>query len=293
MTESSNSPQGHSGVPVQGGIAAAVVGVLLIGAFWPILKSMCASWFDEHSYMEHGVLVMPAAAYMVVRKWDELVRVPRGTSYWAVVLLLWGAVQAMLGLAAHWVWVSRTAFVVSLAGCIVALYGLRMLWEVVYPIGMLFLMIAPPTFLYERLTLGLQLFASRCGAAFLEAIGYPVLVEGNVLELVGGKLSVEEACSGIRSLVSVIFICALYNYFFVRGTSLRTFILLMSIPITILGNIGRIVIIGIATQHQIELARGAAHEAVGYLSVAVAAMGCVLLHLTMVYLRKVWRSHRA
>jgi len=292
-TEISNPAEASAVVWVRGSMPAAVVGVLLIAAFWPILQSMAGSWFDEHFYMEHGVLAIPAAACMVASQWQKLVRVPRAPSYWAVPLLLWGAAQAIVGLAAHWVWVSRTAFLVSLAGCVEALYGVRIVRELAYPLGTLFLMIAPPTFLYERLTLDLQLLASRWGAAFLEAAGYPVLVEGNVLELLGGKLSVEEACSGIRSLISILFVCVVYNYFFVRGNSLRTFILLMAVPITILGNIGRIVAIGIAGQHHLDLAHGMVHDAFGYLSVAVAGIGCVVLHVTMVHLQKAWRSHGA
>jgi exosortase len=274
-------------------IPIAVVGVLLITAFWPILASMYGSWFDEHAYMEHGILVVPAAAYMVWTKWSKLKQIPPKGSAWGVLLLVIGALQATLGLAAHWVWVSRTAFLVSVVGCIAALFGLRMLRELVYPLCTLILMIAPPTFVYERLTLSLQLLASRLGEICLEALGYSVVREGNILELVGTKLSVEEACSGIRSLLSILFMCTLYDYFFVRGKWMRTLILVMAIPIAILGNAGRIVSTGIASQYNRELIHGAAHEALGYVTVVVAGVGCVLLHIVMLRIQRVWRSRHA
>ena len=110
-------------------------------------------------------------------------------------------------------------------------------------------MVAPPTFMFARLTLSLQLLASRLGEACLETLGYSVLREGNILELVGIKLSVEEACSGIRSLMAIIFMCVLYNYFFVEGRSMKALILVMAIPIAILGNAVRIVATGIASQY--------------------------------------------
>jgi exosortase len=268
-----------------------ILGVLLIVAFWPILISMYGSWFDERAYMEHGVLVIPAAAYMAWTKKDKLQTIPRQPSAWGTFLLFWGAIQALLGIAAQWVWIGRMAFLVSLVGCIVAVFGWRMVRELIYPLCTLLLMVAPPTFLFSRLTLSLQLLASRLGESCLEALGYSVLREGNILELVGIKLSVEEACSGIRSLMAIIFMCVLYNYFFVRGWRMKTLILVMAIPIAILGNAVRIVATGIASQYNPALVSGAAHEAFGYVSVFIAALGCVALHLLMTFIQKAWRSN--
>src|ERR1700681_482452 len=88
----------HSSVARQ--VQIAVVGVLLITAFWQILAGMYGSWFDEHAYMEHGILVFPAAAYMVWTKRSKLKQIPPQASVWGVFLLLIGAFQATLGLAA-------------------------------------------------------------------------------------------------------------------------------------------------------------------------------------------------
>jgi exosortase len=239
--------------------------------------------------MEHGVLVIPAAAYMAWAKKDVLARIPRQHSIWGLVLLFWGALQAILGIAAQWVWVGRMAFLVSLVGSIAALFGWRMVRELIYPLCTLILMVAPPTFLFERLTLSLQLLASRLGESALEALGYSVLRQGNVLEMVGIKLSVEEACSGIRSLLAILFMCVLYNYFFVQGVGMRTLILAMATPIAILGNAVRIVATGIASQYNPALVSGAAHEAFGYVSVAAAAVGCVLFHLMASSAVKGWQ----
>jgi exosortase len=274
-------------------IQGAVVGILLVVAFWPILPGMYGSWFDEHAYMEHGILVVPAAMFMVWTKRNRLQKIPCEPSRWGLILLFWGAVQATLAVAAHWIWASRIALLISLAGLIVALYGLRMAWELIYPLCALILMIAPPTFVYERLTLSLQLLASRLGEFCLEAIGYSVVREGNILEMVGAKLSIEEACSGLRSLLSILFMCTLYNFFFVLGKWMRTLILALAVPIAILGNACRIVATGIASQYNRELIHGAAHEAFGYVSIIVAGIGCVALHIAMLRIQKVWLSRHA
>lgn len=269
------------------------IGVLMLVAFWPILTSMYGSWFDASAFMEQGILVIPAAAYMAWAKKDKLQRVVRRPSAWGVVVLLCGALQAMFGIAAQWVWFSRMSFLVSLVGAIVAIFGWRMVRELIYPLCTLILMVAPPSFIFERLTLSLQLLASRLGETCLEGLGYSVLREGNILEMVGIKLSVEEACSGIRSLMAIFFMCVLYNYFFVPGRWMRALLLVMAIPIAILGNAVRIVATGVASQYNPALAQGAPHEAFGYASVLVAATGCVVLHLGVSSLVKRWRIHHA
>lgn len=274
-------------------VGPIVVGGFLAAAFWPILTSMYGSWLNPVAYMEHGILVIPVAGYMVWTKRDRLARIPAQPSFWGVALILLGAAQAILGTAAHWTWISGAAFLVSLAGCIVAMYGFQMIRELAYPLATLILMITPPDFLFVRLTLDLQLLASRLGESCLELMGYSVLREGNILELVGTKLSVEEACSGIRSLLAILFMCVIYNYFFVRGNFMRTLLLLMAVPIAILGNVGRIIATGVASQYNQELVHGAAHEAFGYVSVVAAGVGCVLLHRVMLSIQKVWRSRYA
>jgi exosortase len=271
-------------------VLLGLLGLFLLVAFWPILTGMYGSWFDENAFMEHGVLVAPVAAYMTWTMRAKLQQVPRKPSVVGIVLLIWGALQALLGTTAHWVFVSRFAFLISLAGFIAIGWGLPMLRALTYPLCTLSLMIAPPTFIFERLTLSLQLLASRLGEGFLDLLGYSVLREGNILELVGIKLSVEEACSGIRSLMAIVFMCICYNFFFVEGRWLRALILFMSVPIAILANAGRIVATGVASQNNPALITGTPHEMFGYISVVMAAMGCMGLHVAMVYVEKLRRA---
>jgi exosortase len=282
----------HAALQVSG-IQAIALGVLLAAAFWPILLGIYGSWFDERSYMEHGILVIPAAAYMAWAKRDKLAAIVPQPSRWGIVILAWGALQALLGAVGQWVWVSRMAFLVSFVGAIALVYGFRMIRELTYPLCTLLLMIAPPDFIFQALTLRLQLLASRLGADALEALGYSVLREGNILEMVGIKLSVEEACSGIRSLVAIVFMCVLYNYFFVEKKSMRIWILALAIPIAILGNAVRIVATGIAGQYNHDWVSGATHEAFGYVSVIVAALGCIGVHLALLRFEKMREAHHA
>jgi exosortase len=270
---------------------ASAAFLLLVIATSGILRGIYGSWFDEHAYMEHGVLAVPAAGYMVWVMLAKLRKIQPAPSRWGIALLIFGAFQAVAGVAAQWLWISRTAVIVSLVGCIAAFYGLRMVKELLFPLAVLALSIAPPTFVYEVVTLKLQLLSSQLGEFFLELFGFSVLREGNILELAGTKLSVEEACSGLRSMLSILFMCVLYNFFFVRGTPRRALILLTAVPIAILGNAARIVATGIASQYNPNLIHGAAHETFGYISVVLAGLGLVLVHLASLYVGKGRRVH--
>jgi exosortase len=104
---------------------------------------------------------------------------------------------------------------------------------------------------------------------------------------------VEEACSGIRSLVAIVFMCVLYNYFFVEGRLMKLTLLLMAIPVAILGNAVRIIATGVISQYSPELVRGTAHETLGYITVLAAAAGVVAVHLALQSVHKVWKVRHA
>jgi exosortase len=258
----------------------------LVAAFWPTLVGIAGSWFDDNIDMGFGVFVPIAAAYMVWLDRNRLKQTPIEPTAWGIVFLVWGAAQVTLGTLAQWVWVSRTAFLISLAGAILTLYGAKMLRALAYPFCSLILMIAPPTFVFEKVTLPLQLLASRLGEISLELLGYSVLREGNILELVGERLAVEEACSGIRSLMALFFLCVVYCFFFVPERGIRAILLIAVVPIAILCNAGRIVATGMVGQYDRELAHGMLHAAFGHFGLVLGAISCVLLHRMIVISRR-------
>lgn len=267
--------------------------ILLLYAFGAVLVKMYGSWFDEYADMGHGVFVPIAALYMAWLKRDVLRSITPQPNAWGLLIVLWGAIQVTFASAAQWIWVGRVAFVVSLVGCLITLYGFRMIRELAYPLCTLMLMIAPPTFVYERITLPLQLLASRLGEVSLELLGYSVLREGNVLELVGERLAVEEACSGIRSLMSLFFLSTVYSYFFVSEARIRAILLVAVVPIAIFCNAGRIIATGVVGQFDRELAHGALHAAFGHIGLALGALLCFLLHQLIVRIRRPLQVHHA
>jgi exosortase len=263
-------------------ILGAWIGLLLVAAFLHTLAGVAGSWFDDAINMEHGIFVPFAAAYMVWMKQDELKQLKLSPSRWGVVAVLAAALLSLLSIAAQWVWVSRVTFLAGLVGCIWAICGFQFVRRLIYPLSTLLLMIAPPSFINERVTLQLQLLASRLGEVSLEALGFSVLREGNILEMVGEKLAVAEACSGIRSLMALIFLAVVYNFFFVPEKRIRPILLASVIPIAILCNAGRIVATGVVGQYNRELAHGMLHATFGYFGLALGAVLLFGLHRLLI-----------
>jgi exosortase len=282
-------PRGVRALAPPGWLPSIWIGSLLLVGFGPALLSMGGTWFNDSLNMEHGPLVAPVAAYMVWQRWDKLKQIPRSPTTWGLVLVFWGVLQSVISRATQQLWGSETGFLICLVGCILALYGFQMVRELAYPLVLLLIMIAPPAYIYEKLTLQLQMLASRLAEASLEILGYSVLREGNILELVGERLAVAEACSGIRSLMALLFLGATYSYFWVSRNWMRALLLAAVIPIAILCNAGRIVLTGVVGQYNRELAHGMLHATFGYISLILGAVLVIALHRGIVIFERRYR----
>jgi exosortase len=155
-----------------------------------------------------------------------------------------------------------------------------------FPLAFLVLMIPIPAILFNQVAFPLQLVASQAGAAVLAALSIPVLREGNVIVLAHTSLEVAEACSGIRSLISLLTLGVLYGYFTDRRPAVRVAIALSTVPIAIVANAGRVAGTGIAAHYYgPEAAQGFFHTFSGWLVFVVAL--ALLFLLTRALIRMV------
>ena len=259
---------------------AAIVwfGILLIVAYYPILKHLVWQWSNDED-VGHGFFVPVVAGYIVWQRREQLMALAWKPAWWGVALLVWGALQAYIGTLGAELFLQRSAFLISLVGMLLVLGGTALVREVAFPLLLLPFMIPIPTVVYSQITFPLQLFASRVAEILLSAIDIPVLREGNVLELASQKLSVAEACSGIRSLLYLSFLALVYAYFFDRKVWMRWALFFGVLPIAILANAGRVTITGILSERDPELARGFFHELEGFIIFAIALAMLFILHL--------------
>jgi exosortase len=121
----------------------------------------------------------------------------------------------------------------------------------------------------------------------LETLGLSVLREGNVLQLTYMKLSVVEACSGLRSLITLSFFCLVYGYFFEDKLWLRSLLVVSAIPAAILVNVLRITSTGLLGRHHPEWTSGVHHEFLGWSGFFV---GFSLVFLAHRGISRLWRA---
>ncbi|HEV2687682.1 MAG TPA: exosortase/archaeosortase family protein, partial [Bryobacteraceae bacterium] len=257
--------------------AIAWFGGLLILCYALVLYHLVQQWAHDDD-MGHGFFVPLVSAYLVWQRRAELSAAKPVPNYWGLALVVLGALQMMLGTLSAQIFIARTAFLVSLIGAVWFLGGTRTLKILRFPLFLLVFMYPIPAIIYARLTLPLQLFASAVAETILNFLGIPVLRDGNVLELASQRLSVVEACSGIRSLLTLSYLALVYGYFFDRKVWMRWVLLAATVPIAIAANATRVTLTGLISEWRTDLAHGFFHAVEGWVLFAVAAALLFLFH---------------
>jgi len=150
-------------------------------------------------------------------------------------------------------------------------------------------MIPIPTVVYNELTFPLQILASTVAESTLSVLNIPVYRDGNILHLASQDLSVAEACSGIRSLLSLTFLSLVYAYFFDRKVWMRWALLFGSIPLCILANSVRVTLTGVLSEVNTKLAQGFYHEVEGWIIFIIDLVLLIGLHLMINRIYK-WKT---
>jgi exosortase len=251
--------------------------LLLLICYAPVLQRLALQWYQDQD-MGHGFFVPVIAGYIAWQKRDELFAETTAPAWWGLLVVAYGAVQLMIATLGAELFLARTAFIISLAGIVIVLGGWRGLRILAFPLFLLCFMVPIPSIIYNQLTFPMQLFASRVAEVVLTLLGIPVLREGNVLELASQRLNVVEACSGIRSLLSLSFLSLVYAYFFDKKVWMRWVLLVATLPIAIIANAGRVTLTGLVSEYDPELASGIFHYASGWVIFMVALVILVLFH---------------
>ena len=268
--------------------AVAWFSLLLIAVYFPILSKLVQQWSTDDD-VSHGFFVPIVAGYIAWQRRDKLLSIEWKPAWWGIALLVWAGLQAYLGMLGAELFLQRTAFLLSLVAMLLILGGTGLVRELAFPLLLLPFMIPLPTVVYNQLTFPLQLFASAVAEKSLDVLNVPVLRDGNILELASQKLSVAEACSGIRSLLSLSFLSLVYAYFFDRKVWMRWVLLIATIPIAIIANSARVTLTGVFSEIDPSLAEGFFHEAEGWVIFLVALVMLVLVHQALSWIYRRWR----
>jgi exosortase len=235
---------GNPASKVEFGLLACLLAYL----YGSIFVRLASQWSHDPNF-SHGFFVPAFALYVLWERRETLARLdprPAWSGFW---LLLAGLLCLMVGVLGAELYLSRVSIVPVLGGLVVLFLGWRCLRAAAFPWLFLLLMIPPPALVFNQITFPLQIFASEAAANLLPLLGVPVLREGNVIHLPAMALEVAEACSGIRSLMSLVTLAVMYGYVLENRRSLRILLALVAVPIAVAANSLRIVGTGLLVQY--------------------------------------------
>jgi exosortase len=249
--------------------AALVLGGLLL-VYWGVISGLIDAWSTDDNY-SHGFFIVPLAAFFAWERRHAFMAAPLRPSYFGLLVVAGSLFLLVGGLLGAELFLSRVSIVGAVAGSLLFLFGWQRLRIMLFPLAFLLLMVPLPAIIFNQIAFPLQLVASHVGEYTISSMDIPILREGNVLILANAKLEVAEACSGIRSLVSLFTLGIVFGYFVDRRPWVRAAIALSSIPVAILANGMRVASAGVAA-HNFGTAgvEGLFHEFSGWVVFIVA-----------------------
>jgi exosortase len=209
-----------SGVPAIKHLSRILaIATALVFAYATVLTKLGHDWWTDENY-SHGLLIPVIIGFIL---WSQRERLARTGQHPAMIC---GLAAVVLSLAALWagtagaeLYIQRISLVLMLGGVVLYFWGFGLLRLLIVPLFLLFLAIPIPAIIFNKIAFPLQLFASRCAVSTMAFFNIPVLRQGNVIELMPlgaretKKLEVVEACSGIRSLMTLVTLAVVFAYF--------------------------------------------------------------------------------
>lgn len=247
-----------------------VIAGAFLFAYAPVLIGLWNVWLHSDEY-SHGFFIIPIALYICWTKKEILADIPVTSSAWGLFIFFLSLVLYVGARYAGITTIASLTMVMCLVGLVYALYGRQILREVSFPLFLLLFMIPVPNQIYSSLTVPLQLFVSQISVTLVSLLGLPILRDGNVIHLPDRTLEVVQACSGLRSLITLLTLSLIMGYFTLRSNFFRILLVLLAIPVAIIVNIVRVVImIVILFYYQYDLTEDSVHTIYGLVIFALA-----------------------
>ncbi len=252
--------------------------LLIVWIYVSILPGLFLQWIDDPNF-QHGIFVPLFALFVLWHDRRKLAAIPSSPSWVGLPLVALSMLVLVLGVLGADIFLPRVSFLILLAGLIILFQGWTFFRAILFPGAFLILMIPIPALIINRLTVPLQLLAARLSAALLELVGVVEFREGNILWLASGPLDVADACSGIRSLLTLVTLATVYGYLMETRTWVRIVLVCLTVPIVVVANSIRIFATALLVQsgHR-DLAEGVPHTLAAFVVFAVALTMLIAVH---------------
>ena len=267
-------------------LQAGIVVLLAAWLYGPFALRMASQWWQDPNYT-HGFFVPVFSLFLLWERRAKLARLRIDPAWSGLVILVFALMTLVVGTIKSGFFLYRVSVLLFIVGMVVFLAGWKHLAAISFPLTFLFLMIPSPT-LTEQITFPLQIIASKTASFLLMLAGVPAIREGNIILLPSAQLEVAEACSGIRSLFSLLTLTIVYGYLAETKIGVRVLLSFMAVPISAFANALRIAFTGLMVEGWgVERAQGTIHALSGW-GVFVASLGLVFLIHRLVQI--LWRG---
>lgn len=245
--------------------AWGLVGGLLLWIYGPHLASMARNWWTDPNY-SHGFLVPIISAWLAWRGRQGLLALPQRANAWGLLVLAAGLLALLVGQLAQEFFLRRISLLPVLWGLVLTYWGWAWARRLLFPVAYLALMVPLPYVVYDSVAFPLRLVAAALAGWGLRLLGYPVLVEGNVIHLPSVVMDVVDACSGIRSLISLLAVGVILAHLILPSRWRKVLVVALVPPVALLANALRVLVTGVLAERLGEsVIKGATHDFVGWL----------------------------
>lgn len=241
----------------------AVFVVILGYIYRDVLGVMFSVWIDDENN-SHGILVPAVCGYLVATRREELLKASVTSCLWGLWITLFGVLMLLSGWVATEFFTMRSSLVVVLFGTILYWFGPSVTRIIGGPIAYLLLMVPVPAIVYDAIAMPLRVLVTQVSVYIMKAFGIIVMREGNVMIFPNITLEVVNACSGLRSMTSLLALSVAFALLFQKSMVNRVILVLLTLPIALVTNMGRVVGTGVLAQYfGAAAAEGFFHEFAG------------------------------
>ncbi len=259
---------------------------LFVAAYLPAFQILVEKWLTSEEY-SHAFLTLPILMYMVWVKKTALLDKQPVYSILGLFLVMLATFAYLFALLTQVPTFISLSLYFTIVGVLIYLLGIRAIPILFTPLILLLLLIPVPDQLYIKITFPLQLKVSQFSETFIAMFGVPILREGNVMNTPGKSFEVVEACSGMRSMITLLTLSLIMGYFMLKRKVSKIVLLLTSIPIAIIVNIIRVsTMILLYHFFRLDLSEGFLHTLTGLLVFAFALLMLLFVHKVL----EIWET---
>ena len=266
--------------------------IALIWIYHSHVVSMFDNWWNDPNY-SHGILIPLVSGYLIWRHKDKLPGLVDSPNKWGFAVVLFGMSFLAAGYWGSEFFLKRLSLIPVLWGLVLLAWGWPVARQLWFAFAYLVLMIPLPYVLYDSVAFPLRLIAASLAGGILHTMGTPTLVEGNVIHLPYIILNVVDACSGVRSLISLLAAGSILAYLILPNRISKIFLVILVLPVTVATNAIRVVLAGVLAKHfGREAIEGSMHDIVGWAVFMVAFIFLALVTMLLKTVIEKWSVKR-